>query len=831
MTAPPGAKKTVDMIDNEILQRALEWSDYAKGIRIFLDTDVSSIKNGELREAILLDEKKQGLMPRYYRGRKRKTWYDAGSNSIHVILSNIDNARELDRLILNEILLRKGLDGLVGDKTMNLIANAVFNGQDVQTQKTFLSYVLGRMNSESDHIAAGKLYLRAQANQYAKACTQRSKENADKAWHSIVNKYIRPFTPKLFSFLSKETSLSQIIGAGIRAHAFYDSSAERMKEISSSSVRDEIIKLYDREMEGRPLDLGRYIHLGRPSDILLACAPWTRTCPVYLPLLSLYENQEEGRFERYITAVDDVKKDKHPFSLLQILHLKEDLDAPLAVFKSIKRDRGLVVMLPSKGGKSASDSEAEHFAVATSLQEINYTEKDGLRKSYGSGKWVNYIHSIYPKHDTGFLCWLSVPGLCSYIDPSFEEKWLKPAEKRLEMYFENLFETEGIKKPSAEEVKTILNTMSADEYIDIKSKLAKFLDLNEAGLPKVYSVYRDILESATKIVKEFENPKIISNDVEFLIDETQEIIPSLPTGEKKVFDFLKRKLGSAGISVTYADESTVNDMIKKQNSLEFLQFASNSKEFSDTLSKAINGKGIVAAGLSNETVRVVKIPKRHYEGDFSDAIHHAREEALYSLAGIHIAHKGTPKQFTYYIPNDFINGKSLSAVAINKSTNKSAHLFLMNVLPEVIENCVDAEIHPDYAKKDGVRTTERLGSLDKLVHRMYGAVEYDGDIYRVLVTMFEYRDARNRPYCYEIKETTLSQSVPATSLEPAPLGNSSPEGSAVISVAKVVTQKERCHLFPTLKVSLAFIAMTHSLYAKLKILFIIRKIMTKNLLG
>ena len=41
------------------------------------------------------------------------------------------------------------------------------------------------------------------------------------------------------------------------------------------------------------------------------------------------------------------------------------------------------------------------------------------------------------------------------------------------------------------------------------------------------------------------------------------------------------------------------------------------------------------------------------------------------------------------------------------------------------------------------------------------------------------------------------------------------------------TPKERCHLFPTLKVSLAFIAMTYSLHAKLKILFIIRKIMTK----
>ena len=44
----------------------------------------------------------------------------------------------------------------------------------------------------------------------------------------------------------------------------------------------------------------------------------------------------------------------------------------------------------------------------------------------------------------------------------------------------------------------------------IKTKIAWFQDsvLNEAGLPKVYSVYRDILESATKIVKEFDKKRI-----------------------------------------------------------------------------------------------------------------------------------------------------------------------------------------------------------------------------------------------------------------------------------------------------------------------------------
>ena len=47
-------------------------------------------------------------------------------------------------------------------------------------------------------------------------------------------------------------------------------------------------------------------------------------------------------------------------------------------------------------------------------------------------------------------------------------------------------------------------------------------------------------------------------------------------------------------------------------------------------------------------------------------------------------------------------------------------------------------------------------------------------------------EPRNRLHYTDIKETAQSQGVPATSLEPAPLGNSSPEGSAVISVAKIV---------------------------------------------
>ena len=42
----------------------------------------------------------------------------------------------------------------------------------------------------------------------------------------------------------------------------------------------------------------------------------------------------------------------------------------------------------------------------------------------------------------------------------------------------------------------------------IKAKLASFLDLNEAGLPRMHPFYRNVLESATKIVKEFKNQNL-----------------------------------------------------------------------------------------------------------------------------------------------------------------------------------------------------------------------------------------------------------------------------------------------------------------------------------
>ena len=748
MTVPPGAKnKAKQMIDNKILRRALEWCNYPKGITISLDVDVQSIHNRDIRDAILFDEQKQRQTPKYYRGKKRKTWYDVENNAIHVILPNIESPRELDRIILDEVLQRRGLAGLVGDNVFDQIARVVFDGQDEQTQKTFLSYVLGNEKRDGDRVAAGKLILSAQTNQFVKASNKHSKENAAKAWYRTTNKYIKPHARELFAFLSDETNLSNIIAAGIRAKAFNDNNTEKMASVTAASVGNEIIKLYDRELEGRILDVGNYIHLGRPCSILLSSAPWTKTCPIFLPLSSLYGDTRDNYNNRFITATEDIKKDKHPFSLMSLVNLKGELDTPLAVFKSIKRDNGLIAMLPSSGGSSANDKQIGHFAVPISLQEINYSKTSGLQKSPGSGKWVNYIHSIYPKPDIGFLCWLSSPGLCSYLDPSFEEKWLKPAEVRIERTFDRIFTETGIKKPSAGEIKTILSTMSADDYIDIKSKLAKFLDLNEAGLPRVYSVYRDVLESATKIVKEFENPKIISSKrILFSVSKDKDLLP----GEREVVEALVKKMLQAGIPVHIvpdSDQTLVSaGRVGERRALGYTNgkeiFLSETGASAETaiheythvwaeamrISNPEKWEKIVAAlKETNEWLRIIEDPA--YEGKLQSEEEIA-SEVLAQLSGRQNAERLTEANYSilnfWAIVKDNILATQSPLFSIDNITNMVMADLLSTA--ELKTNTLSKKVLQDFAKGKGVKISkkdgERLAAMAEFERNRIRTTEY-----------------------------------------------------------------------------------------------------------
>lgn len=87
--------------------------------------------------------------------------------------------------------------------------------------------------------------------------------------------------------------------------------------------------------------------------------------------------------------------------------------------------------------------------------------------------------------------------------------------------------------------------------------------------------------------------------------------------------------------------------------------------------------------------------------------------------------------------------------------------------PVIIHESIEAEVHPDYIKKDGVRSAENGYNDQMLIHRFYGAVEIDGKMYRVKTTINEYRDESRTatPYSYEvIKIELLEESNSPTEL-------------------------------------------------------------------
>ena len=103
---------------------------------------------------------------------------------------------------------------------------------------------------------------------------------------------------------------------------------------------------------------------------------------------------------------------------------------------------------------------------------------------------------------------------------------------------------------------------------------------------------------------------------------------------------------------------------------------------------------------------------------------------------------------------------------LDESENATVHMSALKVLPEIISNSIEAEIHADYVKGEGgVRNAENgVNRNDLLVHRIYGAVNIDGNTYRVKTTIHEFRDANtaNTPHSYEATKIELIEDSTVT---------------------------------------------------------------------
>ena len=178
--------------------------------------------------------------------------------------------------------------------------------------------------------------------------------------------------------------------------------------------------------------------------------------------------------------------------------------------------------------------------------------------------------------------------------------------------------------------------------------------------------------------------------------------------------------------------------------------------------RAVENNGTVMPGLNDAQVKVVDVPRHSFTGTGRQAIDKAKIWANGHLVGTHTAHQ-IGNVFDYNIDEDAID-KFLSSSSTLNSENLGVHLAVLSQLPNVINNSVEVEEHPDYKKVNGKRKTENgVGDSNLLVHRMYGAVQIDGNTYRVKTTMHEHYVKGNAPHDYRVTKIELLISGSPTS--------------------------------------------------------------------
>ncbi|MCQ2219991.1 MAG: LPD5 domain-containing protein [Prevotella sp.] len=217
---------------------------------------------------------------------------------------------------------------------------------------------------------------------------------------------------------------------------------------------------------------------------------------------------------------------------------------------------------------------------------------------------------------------------------------------------------------------------------------------------------------------------------------------------------------NAGLDVVMETREEGQRVAAEQNADTGMMALSNNEQEFDSMKKmAHDENGHVLPGLAEKTVTVVSLSEHGFAGTLVEAIKKAKEWAKSNLAG---KEYDFPEGGKYVISNKAI-GKYLSSSAFTKSDNSNVHLAALRMLPEIIGNSMDAEIHEDYKKgEDGKRNVNNgVENENKLVHRLYGAVTLGDKTYRVKTTMYEYRTGEpqnNTPHSYEITEIELLDS-------------------------------------------------------------------------
>ena len=170
-------------------------------------------------------------------------------------------------------------------------------------------------------------------------------------------------------------------------------------------------------------------------------------------------------------------------------------------------------------------------------------------------------------------------------------------------------------------------------------------------------------------------------------------------------------------------------------------------EFDLIQKSAVRSKGIVMPKLNSKYVNVLHIKAHDFDSEYP--LIEARKWAEKNLVGVYTSHVGTIDEFEYMISKIAIKKYIQSC---NESDSIYAHLSVLKVLQKVIDSSIEVEIHPDYTKVNGERTIKSPINDKVLIHRFYGAINLDGEHFRIKVTIQEYKQTNvlNKPYSFEV---------------------------------------------------------------------------------
>ena len=280
---------------------------------------------------------------------------------------------------------------------------------------------------------------------------------------------------------------------------------------------------------------------------------------------------------------------------------------------------------------------------------------------------------------------------------------------------------------------------------------------------------------------------------------------------ESIKDFFRKVFGLSGKQIDQSAEMMADDLLRR--SAENLQkraerqqatapevsperaevrFRSNRRwtDFARLRDAAIEQKGLVAPDLKQSSVKVTPVKRHNFTGTGLQAIEKAKVWANHHIVKDYWYHKGRSDGFKYLIDEDGIK-KFLSGSSTKNSDNLGLHLAILKKLPRIIGDSILAETHADYRKVDGKRSPEN--GVDKptmLVHRLYGAVKMDGELYRVKTTLHERYNANDRAYDYMVTSVELVISGSSTS---DALTNSTRKPLIDIAVAKLLKDVEKSY--------------------------------------